>query len=43
MPKKNYTIETYKEVVCPEQDIKINYTQAIIEYKKWKFIISPEK
>ena len=26
-----------------EEAIKINYTQAIIEYKKWKFIISPEK
>lgn len=26
-----------------EEEIKINYTQAIIEYKKWKFIISPEK
>ena len=40
MPKKNYTIETYEEV---GYNIKINYTQAIIEYKRWKFIISPEK
>lgn len=26
-----------------EEEIKIKYTQAIIEYKKWTFIISPEK
>ena len=43
MTKKNYTEGIYEEVVYPEQNIKINYTQAIIEYKKWKFIISPEK
>lgn len=26
-----------------EDEIKVNYTQAIVEYKKWNFIISQEK
>ena len=39
-PKRIIKTNSYVKI---EDEIKIKYTQAIVEYKKWSFIISQEK
>lgn len=39
-PKRIIKTNSYVKI---EDEIKINYTQAIVQYKKWSFIISQEK
>lgn len=39
-PKRIIKTNSYVKI---EDEIKVNYTQAIVEYKNWKFIIAPEK
>jgi hypothetical protein len=38
-PKRIIKTDTYSKI---EEEIRITYTQAVIEYKNWKFIISSE-